>query len=58
MVWPVKKADISKYMAGLGRKGGQARMVTMTPAQRRRIALKASRAATAARKKKGRKPAA
>ncbi len=46
------KADVSKYMAEVGRKGGKARLTTMTPEQRRASARKASKAAAAARKRK------
>jgi hypothetical protein len=48
------KADVSKYMAEVGRKGGKARLKTMTPEQRRASARKASKAAAEARKKKAR----
>lgn len=43
---------VSKYLSELGRKGGKARLETMTPEERRRIATKASKAAAAARKKR------
>jgi hypothetical protein len=46
------KADISNYMAEVGRKGGKARLKTMTAEQRRASARKASKAAAEARKKK------
>jgi hypothetical protein len=46
------KADISRYMADVGRKGGKARLKTMTAEQRRASARKASKAAAAARTKK------
>jgi hypothetical protein len=43
----VTKSDISRVMAAMGRKGGaiggKRRMVTMTPEQRREVALKAAR---------------
>lgn len=48
----VDRAELSQYLAELGRKGGKARLKTMTPEERRRIALRASKAAAAARKKK------
>jgi hypothetical protein len=43
---------VSRYMSEIGRKGGKARLKTMTADERRRIALKASKAAAAARTKK------
>lgn len=51
----MKKADISRYMAEVGRKGGKARLKTMTPEQRQAVARKASKAAAAARTKKAKK---
>jgi len=55
----MKKSAISKYLSELGRKGGKARLKTMTAEQRREIAMKASRAAaqkrTAAAKAKKRR---
>jgi hypothetical protein len=48
----MKKSPLSKYLAELGRKGGKARMKTMTAEQRREIAMKASKAAAKARSKK------
>ena len=43
----VTKSDISRVMSAMGRKGGaiggKRRMVTMTPEQRREVALKAAR---------------
>jgi hypothetical protein len=47
------KSLISKYLAEIGRRGGKARLKTMTAEQRRAIATKASRAAAKARKRKG-----
>jgi hypothetical protein len=47
--WMVKSL-ISKYMAEIGRRGGKARLKTMTPEERRAIATKASKAAAASRK--------
>jgi hypothetical protein len=44
------KADISNYMAEVGRKGGKARLKTMTAEQRRASARKASKAAALKRK--------
>lgn len=45
---PAVPADISQYMAAMGRKGGQIggkrRMVTMTAAQRKKAAAKAAKA--------------
>ena len=43
---------VSQYLSQIGRKGGKARLRTMTPEQRRRIALKASKAAAIARTKR------
>jgi len=48
----MKKSAISKYLSELGRKGGKARLKTMTAEQRREIAMKASKAAAKARTKK------
>jgi hypothetical protein len=50
------KSLISKYLAEIGRRGGKARMKTMTPEQRRAIATKASKAAAEARKRKSGMP--
>jgi hypothetical protein len=44
--------DVSLAMSALGRIGGLARSQKMTPEERRASALKASRAAAAARRKK------
>ena len=48
----MKKSPLSKYLSELGRKGGKARLKTMTAEQRREIATKASKAAAEARKRK------
>jgi hypothetical protein len=48
----VDKGALSQYLSELGRKGGKARMKTMTADERRKSALKASKAAALARKKK------
>ncbi len=48
----MKNPPLSKYLSELGRKGGKARLKTMTPEQRRAIATKASKAAAEARKRK------
>jgi len=45
-------AALSRYMAEVGRKGGKARMQTMTPEERSAIARKAAKASAKARKKK------
>jgi hypothetical protein len=45
----VGTAAISKYLAEIGRKGGKARLKTMTAQERSEIALKASKAAALAR---------
>jgi hypothetical protein len=47
-----RKSLLSKYLAELGRKGGKARLRTMTPEQRQAIARKASKASAEARKRK------
>ena len=49
---PMDKSLLSKYLSELGRRGGKARMNTMTAEQRRAIAMKASKAAAKARKRK------
>jgi hypothetical protein len=46
------RSVFSKYLAELGRKGGKARLRTMTPEQRRASARNASKAAAKARKQK------
>jgi len=43
---------ISKHLAELGRKGGKARLKTMTEEERKAIARKAGLASAAARKRK------
>jgi hypothetical protein len=48
----MKKSPLSKYLSELGRKGGKARMKTMTAEERRAVATKASKAAAEARKRK------
>ena len=48
----VKVSLLSKYLSELGRKGGKARLKTMTAEQRREIATKASKAAAKARARK------
>jgi hypothetical protein len=45
------KSVISKYMSEIGRRGGKARLKTMTPDERRAIATKASKAAVESRKR-------
>ncbi len=40
----VKKSEISKYLAELGRKGGKARVKNQTPEQRKASARKAAQA--------------
>jgi hypothetical protein len=45
---------VSKYLAEIGRKGGKARLQTMTAEERSERARKASKAAARARKKKAR----
>jgi hypothetical protein len=46
------KSLLSKYLSELGRRGGKARLKTMTAEQRRAIATKASKAAAKARTRK------
>jgi hypothetical protein len=46
------KSLLSKYLSKLGRRGGKARLKTMTAEQRRAIAVKASKAAAKARTRK------
>jgi hypothetical protein len=48
----MEASAVSKYLAEIGRKGGKARLKTMSAEQRREIATKASKAAAAARTKK------
>jgi len=48
----MKKSPLSKYLSELGRRGGKARLKTMTAEQRREIATKASKAAAKARSRK------
>jgi len=50
----MNKQDISKLFSDLGRKGGKARAKSLTPARRREIAIKASKAAAEKRTKKKR----
>jgi hypothetical protein len=51
------KSKFSKYLAELGRRGGQARVKSTTAAQRRKIALKAAKASADARRQKAKKKA-
>ncbi len=46
------RSELSEYLAELGRKGGKARLRTMTPEQRRASARKAAKAGAKARKQK------
>jgi hypothetical protein len=46
------KSLLSKYLSEIGKKGGKARLRTMTAEQRQVIARKASKAAAEARKRK------
>ena len=41
----VKKSAVSKYLAKIGRRGGKARLETMTPEERAAIARKGAEAA-------------
>jgi hypothetical protein len=47
-----RKEVLSEYLAELGRKGGKARLKTMTPEERRKSALKAAEAAGKAHKER------
>jgi hypothetical protein len=49
---------VSQYLSSIGRKGGKARLRTMTAEERLRIAKKTSRAAAAVRAKKAQAKAA
>jgi hypothetical protein len=46
---------VSQYLSQIGRRGGKARLKTMTPEQRRAVALKASKAAAIARTKRAKR---
>ena len=48
-----KKSLLSKYLSELGRKGGKARLQTMTEEERKESARKAAKARWAQAKKKG-----
>ena len=48
----VDAETVSEVMRALGQRGGAARAKNMTPAERRKSALKASKAAARARQKK------
>jgi uncharacterized protein YdaU (DUF1376 family) len=48
---------LSRIMSELGRKGGKARLKTMTAAQRTRLARKAAKASVKARRAKAKKKA-
>jgi hypothetical protein len=45
----MSRSLLSKYLSELGRRGGKARLKTMTAEERRRVAIKASKAAAKAR---------
>ena len=49
------KSALSKHLSELGRKGGKARLKSMTPEQRSEIATKAGKASGEARRKKAKK---
>lgn len=49
------KELLSQAMREMGRRGGKARLTKLTADERRRIALKASKAATKARKERAKK---
>ena len=46
------KSLLSKYLSELGRKGGKARLKSMTAAERKKIAARAGKASGEARRKK------
>jgi hypothetical protein len=48
----MSKSEISKYLAEIGSRGGKNTAKKLSPERRRAIAIKASRAAAKARKKK------
>jgi len=50
---PMNRAELSKYFASIGSKGGIARAKALTKKEQRAIALKASKAAAKARKTVG-----
>jgi len=50
----MNKHEVSKLFSDLGRKDGKARAKSVTPARRREIAIKASKAAAEKRMKKKR----
>jgi hypothetical protein len=50
----IKKSILSTYLSELGRRGGKARMKTMTAEQRRKSAHKAARASAKVRQQKAR----
>jgi hypothetical protein len=49
----MERAELSRYFAEMGRRGGQARAKSTTPEQRRRIARKAAKRAAQVRKLNG-----
>lgn len=49
-----RKSELSKYMALAGRRGGKARLKTMTPEERRAVASKAGKASGKVRAAKAR----
>ena len=51
---PITNEQLSAYFAKIGRKGGKARLLTMTAAERKAIARKAVAAREARRKDKNR----
>jgi len=48
----MNEADVRKYLAEIGRRGGKKRMETMSADERRASALKAAKASAKARQKK------
>ena len=53
-IYFVDREAFRQAMIEIGRKGGQARAENLSAAERKRIAIKASKAAASARKKKAR----
>jgi hypothetical protein len=56
MAEPLDEDQMYKVLAEMGRKGGLARAMKLSPERRKEIAIKASKAAADARSKKAAKP--
>ena len=52
--YAMEPRDVSEYLAEIGRRGGKARLKTMTPAERKESAQRAAKASVKARKAKAR----